>query len=482
MNVSTAKMIALLLSGLAVLFGGCRRPAYQDVYVQNMSAEIRELEDLVYEYDHEYRKLELEYEMLERENKLLKQGQDERSKRSSANSSSKSGSAASGADLLPPVVNEGEVGASEDKAWQDRDRPPTKSEKSETTPPPAERSPEKSLLESKQAKPMPAAEEEPAKPLSEATVEPLQLQPAEPPKKTTDLLPPPSTPAPKPDVDTSKKTKSLESSLLEPPAIDLGTPETAAPSLPDLPPSLPVPDLNSAPGGTEPRKIETPKTNSAPLLPPPTLGGLDVELGRITKGTRSKRNNSQPVSGINTSGNNSALQNNNVTTASFSEASPASQLPSEEPTSEPFDQRMTDIVFVRPFSVSLNLDGKPGDDAVRLVLQPCNSAGEFLSQPAELWVSAIDPTVNDDRGRLGVWKFSAADVQAAMRHSGISKGIHLDLPLEGKMPNGKKVMVFVRYQTADGRRIESSHEYILAAPGDLESKWLPRASSTNAGR
>ena len=61
MNFVVARTIALLLCSSVILVGGCRRPAFQEVYVQNMAAEIRELEDIIYEYDHEFRKLELEF-------------------------------------------------------------------------------------------------------------------------------------------------------------------------------------------------------------------------------------------------------------------------------------------------------------------------------------------------------------------------------------------------------------------------------------
>jgi len=241
--------------------------------------------------------------------------------------------------------------------------------------------------------------------------------------------------------------------LLEPPVIDLGTPTEA------------LPLENKKTPAVTPGKIEmTPPTNN--LLPPPTLGTMDVELGRIptvVKGRRSKPNN--------------ANANDAVTPASFESSEPAAAGSSRENTSRPLDQRLTEITFVRPFSIALDLDGEPGDDAVRLVLQPRNSAGEFLDQAAELTVSAIDPDAADERGRLGMWKFKPEEVSQAMRRQGNAKGIQLDLSLDGKIPLGKRVMIFVRYQMPDGRRVESSYEYVLGSPGDLESKWLPRASA-----
>ncbi|GIX00174.1 MAG: hypothetical protein KatS3mg111_3506 [Pirellulaceae bacterium] len=61
--------MGLLLLGYA----GCARRAYQDLYIENMAAEIRELEDQLYEYDHEYRVLEQQLAALRAENQRLRE-------------------------------------------------------------------------------------------------------------------------------------------------------------------------------------------------------------------------------------------------------------------------------------------------------------------------------------------------------------------------------------------------------------------------
>ena len=52
--------------------GGCARRAYNDVYVENMAAEIRDLEDQLYEFDGEYRLMEQQLASLKSENARLK--------------------------------------------------------------------------------------------------------------------------------------------------------------------------------------------------------------------------------------------------------------------------------------------------------------------------------------------------------------------------------------------------------------------------
>lgn len=61
----------VLLIALASLTG-CRRAAFNEIYVENMAGEIRALEDRVYEYDSAYQSLEIENEELRRINEELR--------------------------------------------------------------------------------------------------------------------------------------------------------------------------------------------------------------------------------------------------------------------------------------------------------------------------------------------------------------------------------------------------------------------------
>jgi hypothetical protein len=62
--------MALLLAILAMQLG-CRNAAYTDLYAENMAAEIRDLEDQIYEYDDALYELEQELEAAKEENRRL---------------------------------------------------------------------------------------------------------------------------------------------------------------------------------------------------------------------------------------------------------------------------------------------------------------------------------------------------------------------------------------------------------------------------
>lgn len=89
------RMLAALTFAAVLAFSGCARRAYTDLYVENMAAEVRDLEDQLWEFDGEYRLLEHELEALQAENARLKG--------SLVNGSTKAGAPNS---LAPPGSNQ----------------------------------------------------------------------------------------------------------------------------------------------------------------------------------------------------------------------------------------------------------------------------------------------------------------------------------------------------------------------------------------
>gem|GEM_PF-2075552 len=460
MKLSATKSVAWLVCSFAVLAGGCRRPAFQDIYVQNMAAEIRELEDIIYEYDHEYRKLELELEGAKRENEMLR--------KLGISSKNNGQSSRPPSDLFPPEIKIPDQ--------VEPEKPPTAKPEPEKSLPekslPEKSLPEKSLLDNPKGTPPKELKEEPSstplKTLEAEENQPLKLEPNPSIPGNENALPdpPPSILPPPTNGTGSGQGKSNVPSLMEPPQIDLGTPTD----------SLPPDSMKKVPA--ESGKINDGKASPIQLLPPPTLGALEVELGRIAKTARTRPQTSVtnpsefPVSDL-------GVSTASYTSGSVVTANAGSAASSPEPSGAPLDRRMTEIVFVRPFCVALDLDGETGDEAIRLVLQPRNAAGEFLEQPAELIVSIIDAEALDDSGRIGMWQFTPDQVAGFIRKQGQAKGIHVDISLKEKIPASKKVLVFVRYQTEDGRRVENNHQYMFSEPGDLDTKWLPRATNSS---
>ncbi len=55
-----------------VASNGCRRAAYNELYIEQLNSDARLLEDRIYEYDAAYRQLELELSAVQQENARLR--------------------------------------------------------------------------------------------------------------------------------------------------------------------------------------------------------------------------------------------------------------------------------------------------------------------------------------------------------------------------------------------------------------------------
>ena len=75
------------------------------------------------------------------------------------------------------------------------------------------------------------------------------------------------------------------------------------------------------------------------------------------------------------------------------------------PASNTASLSVADIVIDTSNSRGHDVDGKPGDEGLNLLIQPKTFSGETLLQAGELTVSVIDPAESADQQRIGLWKF-----------------------------------------------------------------------------
>ena len=154
-------------------------------------------------------------------------------------------------------------------------------------------------------------------------------------------------------------------------------------------------------------------------------------------------------------------------------------------------QAITEIVIDRTQTRGHDVDGRPGDDGLDVLLRPRSANGETQLQSGELTVSIIDPSAPTATQRIGLWKFLPSEAELFFTDiSPEKRGILLHLPWEKTTPVGKEVVVFVRFQTSDGRRLETTSKVRVAPPlhpatdgsldvkndSDLIAGWINRDS------
>ncbi len=415
--------IILGLCGLvsAAALTGCRNRAYNDLYVENMASEIRDLENQLYEYDHEYRLLEQELETLRQQNAALKTDSTQNGPKRS---------------LLSPRPKDGST--------QHTPAPlefQPRSQSLPITPEPALRTDElqpepESILEGGNASGRALSEEEiPAPksgsvPPSGASVAPERLRTQPPSASPPGLRNPNSPPAdstpslPKfPAPADGNEFNSEE--LLLPPTIDPGIP---------APPPLPV--VTQLQDGT----TVAPENN------------LEMNLSRIEIP-------------------------NQKTTAQLASNSEIKQATIQIATEKVTDTRVIELAFHPTLSRAIDMDDRPDDDGLYLVLQPKNERGQMVPVAADLTIFALDPARQGDAAKIGRWEYSAADVEAKMQPIGNEQGIHFRLPWNGPDPSADRVIVFALFKFENGRQVMGEKEIFVSSDGSHKIVWTARGNS-----
>ena len=129
---------------------------------------------------------------------------------------------------------------------------------------------------------------------------------------------------------------------------------------------------------------------------------------------------------------------------------------------------ITEIVINRRQTRGADLDGIAGDEGLELLVQPKSANGQTLLQAGELTVSVVERSDDGRKQRLGIWKFLPPHTEMYFtKNSADAPGILLHLPWNKVAPPNSRVIIFVRFETRDGRRLETSSEIPVNPPAAI---------------
>lgn len=134
------------------------------------------------------------------------------------------------------------------------------------------------------------------------------------------------------------------------------------------------------------------------------------------------------------------------------------------------------IVIVGAHTGGFSVDDKPGDEGITVMIAPRGAAGEPLDAPAAIQVSLLDEELRGQgpAARIAMWEFTSAEIAKRFRRTAANRGIYLELPWPDKPPQHKRLRVFVRYTTTDGRELEDQQAIEIALPEG--QSWTPPAA------
>lgn len=113
------------------------------------------------------------------------------------------------------------------------------------------------------------------------------------------------------------------------------------------------------------------------------------------------------------------------------------------------DPTVTNVTLNLTETHGLDADGQPGHEALAVVVEPRNTAGEIVPAPAEISIVVLDPAQQGAAARVARWNFSPDEAQEHVRADGPAAGLHFELAWPDRAPANKSLMLFVRYTLAN---------------------------------
>ncbi|MCS7304980.1 MAG: hypothetical protein NZ602_07720 [Thermoguttaceae bacterium] len=102
-----------------------------------------------------------------------------------------------------------------------------------------------------------------------------------------------------------------------------------------------------------------------------------------------------------------------------------------------------------------NADGQPGDEGITVGLQPVDAQGRVVLAAAPISIVLIDPGISDDSGRVARWDFAAEQIAALSENLPDGEALRITLLWPTFPPRHNRLHLFVRYITADGRKLQA---------------------------
>ncbi|HID76345.1 MAG TPA: hypothetical protein EYP56_10160 [Planctomycetaceae bacterium] len=122
------------------------------------------------------------------------------------------------------------------------------------------------------------------------------------------------------------------------------------------------------------------------------------------------------------------------------------------------------IAFHPPLTGGLNLDDRPGDEGVSLLIRPLDAQGGLLSVPGALSVELQDPSQRGPQAVVAQWDFTAEEIAQQINVSPLAKGIYLEMPWPAAPPTSESLRLKARYRRDDGKELEAEIDIQVELP------------------
>lgn len=139
------------------------------------------------------------------------------------------------------------------------------------------------------------------------------------------------------------------------------------------------------------------------------------------------------------------------------------------------------ITLNRLVTGGVDTDGRPGDDALRVVLEPRDQRGDLIKSPGTITIELVDLALDPADRRVGYWTF---DLETALKHwrGGLfGTGYHFKLPWQRGFPRHQDLSLHARLLTPDGRAFRVTKSLtVRLTPGNVPERVHSDSAATRA--
>ncbi|MBX9787617.1 MAG: hypothetical protein K2Y37_01755 [Pirellulales bacterium] len=244
------------------------------------------------------------------------------------------------------------------------------------------------------------------------------------------------------------------------------------------------PALDTAPPFEAPPQIQPPSANTpegeSPSLPPTNAAPSD-ETSPIGPPATQPLESTVPGGSADATAPPAADGLTEPVAVAPTEVGPGEPIePRALPGSAPGDPTITAVTLNQAETHGLDADGQPGHEAIAVLIEPRNTAGEIVPAPAEISIVVLDPALLGQAARIARWDFSPDEAQDHVHPDGAAIGLHFDLAWPDRAPSNKNLMLFVRYTLAN------REQFVVDQPIEIDppavQAYQPSPSDWNASQ
>jgi hypothetical protein len=137
--------------------------------------------------------------------------------------------------------------------------------------------------------------------------------------------------------------------------------------------------------------------------------------------------------------------------------------------------RAEQLAFHQMMTGTRDIDGRPGDEALNVVLMPQTKDGETIRLVGDLEVEALDLSRPEGQQQIGAWKYTSEQARELWHSGFLASGFQIDVPWDARTA-GPDVLLHARLKTPDGRQFDASHQVRVDQPVMQTAAALPAAA------